>query len=126
MKITAAQRDALYDEILERLGGIDDIRMAASNERYEMADRLAREHSDELRLVVDDLGWGDGPGDEEIELTVPTDVLRRLFTRFRDGAAGERPRKAADWAESRKLEERNRLVAETSQASLDELGEGQA
>lgn len=58
MKITAEQRDALYDEILERLGGIDDIRMAASKGMFEMADRLAREYSDELRLVMDDLGWG--------------------------------------------------------------------
>ncbi len=126
MKITAEQRDALYDEVLERLGAIDDIRMAASRGMYEMADRFAREYTDELRLVLDDLGWGDGPGDEEIELTVPADVRRRLFTRFRDGAAGERSRKAADWAESRKLEERNRLVAGISQAVLDDLGEGQA
>lgn len=57
---------------------------------------------------------------------MPTDVRRRVFTRFRDIAAGERSRKAADWAESRKLEERDRLVAGISQAVLDDLGEGRA
>jgi hypothetical protein len=71
--ISHAQRDAVYDRILDRLSGIEDIWLAASGERYETADRLGREYSDELRLVLDDLGWGDGPGVEAIELTTEPD-----------------------------------------------------
>ncbi len=88
--ITAEQRDALYDRILNRLSGIDDVWMAASSADYDTADRLGREYSDELRLVLDDLGWGDGPGGEAIELTTEVDVLRRVFGRLRDSTAGER------------------------------------
>lgn len=57
--INSAQRDALYDQILDRLSGIGDIWLAASAKEYETADRLGREYSDELRLVLEDLRWGD-------------------------------------------------------------------
>lgn len=119
--ITAGQRDALYGQILDRLSGIGDVWLAASTGNYGTADRLGREYSDELRLVADDLGWGDGPGEATIELTAPPDVLRRVFGRLREGAAGERAKKAAGWAESRELEERNRLVAEACRAVLGGL-----
>ncbi len=123
--ISHAQRDAVYDRILDRLSGIEDIWLAASTERYETADRLGREYSDELRLVLDDLGWGDGPEVETIELTTEPDLLRRVFGRLRDTAAGERAAQATSWTESRVLEDRNRLVGEacdTVLATLDEDG----
>jgi hypothetical protein len=127
LTITAEQRDALYDQILDRLSGIGDVWLAASTEDYETADRLGREYCDELRLVLDDLGWGGGSAEDAIGLTAPPDVLRRVFGRLRDGAAGERAHKAAAWAESRELEERNRLVSEACQAVLGELdAEGSA
>jgi hypothetical protein len=119
--ITHAQRDAVYDQILDRLSGIDDIWIAASKADFETADRLGREYSDELRIVLDDLGWGDGPGPEAIELTTAPDVLRRLFGRMRDSAAGERERRQAGWLETRQLEERNRLVGEACEAVLARL-----
>ncbi len=119
--ITQAQRDAVYDQILDRLSGIDDIWTAASKADFGTADRLGREYSDELRLVLDDLGWGDGPGVEIVELTTAPDVLRRVFGRMRDSAAGERARRQAGWIETRQLEERNRLVGEACEAVLAEL-----
>jgi hypothetical protein len=119
--ITRAQRDAVYDQILDRLSGIDDIWIAASKADFETADRLGREYSDELRLVLDDLGWGDGPGVETIELATPADVLRRVFGRMRDTAAGERARRQAGWIETHQLEERNRLVGEACEAVLARL-----
>jgi hypothetical protein len=77
-------------QILDRLSGIEDIWLAASTERYETADRLGREYSDELRLLLDDLGWGDGPEAQTVELTTAPDVLRRVFGRLRDTVAEER------------------------------------
>lgn len=123
--ISHAQRDAVYDQILDRLSGIEDIWLAASTQRYETADRLGREYSDELRLILDDLGWGDGPEGESIELTTPPDVLRRVFARLRDTTAAERSDRQASWAESRQREERNRLVGEACQTVLAMLGEGE-
>lgn len=121
VKITARQRDALYDRILNRLSGIDDVWSAASSADYDTADRLGREYSDELRLVLDDLGWGDGPGGEEIELTADSDVLRRVFSRLRDSTAGERAAQAASWTESRALDESNQLVGEACATVLEAL-----
>jgi len=121
--ITAEQRDALYDRILDRLSGIEDVWLAASSADYDTADRLGREYSDELRLVLDDLGWGGRPGDEDVELTTDPDVLRRVFGRLRDSTAGERAAQATSWAEGRVLEHRNRLVGEACAAVLDALGD---
>ena len=119
--VNRAQRDAVYDQILDRLSGIDDIWIAASKADFATADRLGREYSDELRLVLDDLGWGDGPEVETIELTTPADVLRRVFGRMLDTAAGERARRQAGWIETRQLEERNRLVGEACEVVLARL-----
>jgi hypothetical protein len=74
--VTAAQRDALYDQILDRLSGIGDIEVAIRAENYDAAERIGREYSDDLRLLLDDLGVGDGGGGP-VELTVPPEVLRR-------------------------------------------------
>jgi hypothetical protein len=119
--ITAEQRDALYDRILDRLSGIGDVWLAANSEDFAAAGRLGREYSDELRLVLDDLGWGDGPGSDSLELESPPDVLRRVFARLRDTTATERDAQATSWAESRTLEERNRLVGEACARVLREL-----
>lgn len=97
--ITHAQCNALYDQILDRLSGIEDIWLAASTGKYEIADRLGREYSDELRLVLDDLGWGDGPGVETLELSTALDVLRRVFGRLRETVAVERADRQAGWIE---------------------------
>jgi len=121
-RISAEQRDALYDRILDRLSGIGDVWLAASTARFDTADRLSREYSDELRLVLDDLGWGDGP-EGGVELKTDPAVLRRVFTRLRESSASERAAQATSWEESRVLEDRNRLVGETCDAVLEALGQ---
>lgn len=120
--ITHAQRDALYDRILDRLSGIEDIWLAASTGKYETAERLGREYSDELRLVLDDLGWGDGPDVETIELTTAADVLRRVFGRLRETVADERAHRQVGWIENHQLEERNRQLGEACKLVLEALG----
>lgn len=121
VRISAEQRDVLYECILDRLSGIEDIWLAASTQRYETADRLGREYSDELRLLLEDLGWGEGPEAESIELTTPPDILRRVFGRLRDTTAEERSHRQAGWTESQEQEERNRLVEEVCRVVLSAL-----
>jgi hypothetical protein len=121
--ISPEQREALYDRILDRLSGIGDVWVAVSTDDFDTADRLGREYSDELRLVLDDLGWGDGPEGAAIELTTDPAVLRRVFGRLRDTTAGERAAQATSWAESHLLEKRNRLVGEACATVLKALDE---
>lgn len=120
LTITPEQRDALYDQILDRLSGIGDIWLATSAENYEIAERLGREYSDDLRLVLDDLGFGDGP-DGSIELKTPPEVLRRVLSRLREQAVTHSASTERERIEAGELERRNRLVAEACQQVLADL-----
>jgi hypothetical protein len=123
--ISAAQRDALYEQILDRLSGIGDIEVAIRAENFEDAERLGREYSDDLRLLLDDLGIGDAK-DEPVELRAPPEMLRRLLPRLRDRAIGHTASLEPEWAEvqveAEEVKQRNRLVAETCEAVLAQLG----
>ena len=118
--ISAAQRDALYDQILDRLSGIGDVWLSVCAENYQAAERLGREYSDDLRLVTDDLGWGEGP-ERPIELTTPPDVLRRALSRMRDTAVSHDASQEELRAEVRVSAERNRLVVEACRQVLTDL-----
>jgi hypothetical protein len=118
--ITAAQRDALYDQILDRLSGIGDIELAIQAESYDDAERIGREYSDDLRLLLDDLGIGAGDG-APVELTAPSELLRRTLPRLREMAVNYTASLEPEWAEARQLRERNRLVSEACEEVLGDL-----
>jgi hypothetical protein len=120
LTVTAAQRDALYDQILDRLSGIGDVWLAVSREDYDVAARLGRAYSDDLRLLIDDLGWGEGRG-SSVELSTPPDVLRRALTRLRDAAASHDASQRELRDELRESEQRDRLVMEACRRVLGEL-----
>jgi hypothetical protein len=111
LTITAAQRDALYSQILDRLSGIGDIELAIRLEQYETAEQLGREYSDDLRLLLDDLGFGDGSGDR-VGLTTPPEVLARTLPRLRRLAEDYNAGLDPEWDEIRHLSARNRLIIE--------------
>jgi hypothetical protein len=121
VRITAAERDALYDQIFVRLSGLDEVWTAAQLGEYERADRVAREFSDDLRLLLDDLGWGEGGG-EPLDLVTPPEVLRRVCKRMQARAEGQRAMEEAERAESRARAERTQRVLETCRRVLGELG----
>lgn len=121
MRITAAERDALYEQIAVRLSGIDDVWMAVEAEDYQRAERVAREFTDDLRLILDDLGWGIRGG-EAVELTTPPDVLRRVCTRLRAKAEAQRETEEEERDESRQREEQTQRVLEACRRVLGELG----
>ncbi len=79
-------------------------------------------YSDRLRLIVEDLGWGDGRG-EPVELKTPPDVLRRALGQLREEARSLDASEERERAELRENEERNRLVMETCENVLGELDE---
>ncbi len=119
--ITAEQRNLLYDEIVERLSGIDDVRLAVEKEDYEAAQRLGIAFSDALRLVTEDLGWGEKAPAEAIDLNTPPDVLRRALTRIRDAVLGLDASEAPQRLELRENQVRNELVLDACRQVLAAL-----
>jgi hypothetical protein len=120
--ITAEQRNLLYDEVLDRLSGIDDVRLAVNKEDYEAAQRLGIAISDDLRLVTEDLGWGESAPSEAIEPKTPPDVLRRSLDRMRDRVQRLDASEAEQRGELQANQERNQLVVETCRQVLAALG----
>lgn len=120
MRITAAERDALFDQIYVRLSGIDNLWLAAAEEDWEAADRLARQYIDELRLVLEDLGWGTGSG-EALDLKTPPDVLRRVLTRMQEQAEAQQEAEEEERAEGRLREEQRQRLMQTCRRVLAEL-----
>jgi hypothetical protein len=120
LKITAAHRDALYDQILDRLSGIGDIEVAIQAENYDAAERIGREYSDGLRLLLDDLGIGDGDG-APLELTTAPEVLRRVLPRMQKQANDYTASLKPEVIEVHEITERNRLVSEACERVLSEL-----
>ncbi len=125
LTISAEQRDALYDQILDRLSGIGDVWLAVRVENFDVAERLAQAYSDDLRLVTDDLGWGKGSSGT-IELSTPPDVLRRALSRLRDAAVSHEASQRGAGQEAREAEERNHLIVEACRQVLTDLDDAQA
>lgn len=106
--ISSEDRDLLYHRIMIHLSGIDAVWLAAHHKDFAAADRLGRQFSGELQLILDDLGWGETRGDEPVRLTSPPEVVRRVVEHLRDLASAEE-------AEDRKNREAVRLDEEESQ-----------
>jgi hypothetical protein len=123
LTISAEQRDALYDQILDRLSGIGDIEIAIKAGKFEIAERLGREFSDDLRLLVEDVGFGESDG-KPVALTTPPDVLERILPRMREAAEKLSASQEDELAEAREMRDRSRLVAQACTSVLDELGGG--
>lgn len=121
MRITAAERDALYEQIEARLSGIDAVWIAVEAGDFPQAGEVAREFGDYLILILEDLGWGKGSG-EPLELTSPPEVLRRVLNRMRSTAEAEQEHEEGERAESLEREERTRQVLSTCRRVLDALG----
>jgi hypothetical protein len=118
--ITAAQRDALYEEIYVSLSGIGDVWLAADAGDYDKAAELGRNYSDDLRLLIDDLGWGEGSG-ETVELITPPAVLRRILGRLRDAARGRGSFVDEELARVQEDKDHSVLVVQTCDALLERL-----
>lgn len=119
--ITAEQRNLLYDEILDRLSGIDDLRLVIERGDFEAAQRLGVAFSDDLHLVTEDLGWGESAPSETIELKTPPDVLRRSLDRIRDRVQGLDESDAEQRSELQANQEQHQGVVDTCDQVLSAL-----
>lgn len=120
LTITAEQRDALYEHIVVRLTGVNDINIALEQGGFEEASRLSDEFADCLRLLHDGLGWGDA-AQGSTELKAPADVVCRSLSRVKERAETEDQLEAEESAELEARRRQNRLVRETCGLILAEL-----
>ena len=123
VKITATERDALLEQIHARLTGIDTVWTSANAEEWELAERVAQGFAEDLRVVVDDLGWGEVSG-ETLELTTTPDVLRRVIARMQKRGEDRRQVEEEERAELRLREERTAQLLEVCRRVLGELEDG--
>lgn len=125
VKITAAEGDALFEQIHARLSGIDEVWAAAATEDWERADEAAQDFADDLRLIVDDLGWGEGR-DTDLELTTPPEVLRRVLTRMQKRGEERREVEEEERGDLTLREERTAQLLRVCRRVLGELEGGSA
>lgn len=107
--ITPEERDILYNRILIRLTGIDDVYRAVARRDWPAAQRLGQEFSDLLRLVCTDLGWGDARP-TPLTLTTPPDVLHRATANLRELAGADQRAAEAHADEARGVPEEVRRL----------------
>lgn len=119
--ITARQRNALYEVLLDRISAIGDVWIAVCAGHYDVANRLALAYADELRFIADDIAWGDDPPSDPIELKTPPDVLKRVLGRLRDIAAGLHATEERERLELLESQRQNQLVIDTCDEVLNNL-----
>jgi hypothetical protein len=81
------QRNGLYELVRNHLGSVGDLWDALERDKdFVTAERLGLEFGEDFRLL-EDIGWGEEDGREEVELTMPTHDLMEALKRLQ-GEAG--------------------------------------
>lgn len=122
--ITGQQRDALYEQVRNHLGALNDVWIAMEcNQDFATAERLGIEFGEDFKLLHD-LGWDENDNRKVVELTMPREDLIEVLARLRREADGG----LADSEEERKSKERDeeisqsfRFVRSTCDELLDQL-----
>lgn len=125
IRISAEERDALYERILLRLNGIEDVYRAVEHEDWEAAQRLGLEFSDLLRFVCDDLGWGE-EASRSLALATPPDVLRRAAGVIKEWVTVERLKHERERDEAAEGVAEAQLLQEACERILSGLGKAGA
>lgn len=120
LTLTAIQRDLLYDQLLDHLSGIGDVWLAIDAGDFERADRLGREFVEDLTLISESLGWGEGDGDP-VELTVSPEILRRALNRHCERALTRDANEIHERHELKIAKEHNEAIVQACRGVLSEL-----
>lgn len=122
--ITGQQRDALYEQVRNHLGALNDVWIAMEcNQDFATAERLGIEFGEDFRLLHD-LGWDKSDSRKVVELTMPREDLIEVLARLRREAEGG----LTDSEEERESKEKDeeilqgfRLVRNTCDELIDKL-----
>lgn len=118
--ISAEERDALYERIVLRLNGIEDVYVAIEHGDWKAAQQLGLEFSDLLRFVCDDLGWGEQER-QSLALSTPPDVLRRAAGVIKEWVTFERLKHERERDESAEGVAEAQQLQETCERILGDL-----
>lgn len=118
--ITRDERDALYERIVMRLNGIDDVYRVVEDEDWAAAQKLGQEFSDLLRFVCEDLGWGKR-AEETVPLSTPPEVLSRTVEAVSDLANADGAHFEAERQDAEAQEKEARYLQRTCERLLGEL-----
>ena len=81
------QRNGLYELVRNHLGSVSDLWDALERDKdFASAERLGLEFGEDFRLL-EDIGWSQDDGREEVELTMPPHDLMETLRRLQ-GEAG--------------------------------------
>jgi hypothetical protein len=120
--IKGPTRDVVYECLELDLSGFVPLLPILERSDFETASRIALDISAALRVIAQDLGWGNGEGGRTVELNSPPDALRRVFTRLRDSAIGHRESERPDREEVREAEQRDLGIERVAIRVLAALG----
>jgi hypothetical protein len=115
--ITSEERDALYERIVTRLSGIDDVYRAVEEEDWETAQALGQEFSDLLGLICTDLGWGDS-AEETFDLSTHPKALSRAARVLRELAQVDRTHHEGESREAEEGADEARYLQQTCERLL--------
>jgi hypothetical protein len=121
-KITTIQRDAVCQQILDRLSNAGGLALLVEQNELGGARRLARELADDLQLVLDVLGWSETGSGGPVELDLPAEQLRRTFARLRERAVEQREASWQEPATAQTAYERALIVIDTCNQVLAVIG----
>jgi|GEM_PF-2406077 len=124
--VSRAHRDALYAELLTALSEAPDLEACSAGtgpDEIERCERIGRRLSDVFRLIQDGgLGWGYPQVGGAVELTLPSEELRRivesqrrLLVLHQEANRSDREETEAEW---RQTEEARAACA----AVLEQIG----
>jgi len=85
--ISRAQRDAIYEMVINHLTAIGDVWLSVDRREYATAKPMGREFAEDLRLL-EDLGWAETIDRETVGLTQPPDELTSALARLHKDASG--------------------------------------
>lgn len=80
--ISSDQRDGLYELVRNHLGSAGDlVDLLERQKDWAKAEQLGLELAEDIRLMQD-LGWGEDKGREDVELTMPPHDLMEVLNRL--------------------------------------------
>lgn len=120
------QRDGLYELVRNHLGSVGDLWNALERDKdFATAERLGLEFGEDFRLL-EDLGWSQDDGRNEVELTMPLHDLMETLKRLQ-GEAGmvlAGVQGSPEDAETNQRFQRGYQTCGTVLANLDAPGKG--
>jgi hypothetical protein len=118
--ISRAQRDAIYEVVINHLTGIGDIWISVDRREYPTAKRLGREFAEDLRLL-EDLGWAETIDRETVVLTLPAEELTRALARLHKDASASLGTYVSRPKDEEELAQRDFAASETLGEVLGQL-----